>query len=316
MRAVRIAVTGGSGFIGSHVVDALIADAHEVLVLDTAIRRLNPRATYVDVDILDTPSVAAALRNCEIVFHLAGVSNVDQALEHPVRTFRINVEGTASVCSAAVQSGGLRVVLASSVWVHELAAGDSSTEVGPDSLFDPGRTGHVYTTSKACAELTVRSFGATYQLPWTILRYGIPYGPRMRDELVLARFVQQSLSNSALTIAGDGMQTRNFLYVSDLADAHVEALRAEAEGQVLVLEGTEPVTIRHLAELVRELTGNTSPLRYVPGRTGDYQSRPVAPVSPVLAWQPSTSLRDGVQQYLDWLRGVQAEEAEDRVFQR
>src|SRR5690349_16914495 len=133
---MRVAVTGGSGFIGSHVVDALVADSHDVVVLDNATRRLNVEAAYVDVDILDTANIAEAISDCQIDFHLAGVSNVDQARDHPVATSRINVQGTASVGAAAVSAGNPRVVLASSVWVHEILAGDVTTTADPGSPLD------------------------------------------------------------------------------------------------------------------------------------------------------------------------------------
>ena len=310
---MRVAVTGGSGFIGSHVVDALVADGHDVVVLDNATRRLNSEAAYVDVDILDTANIAEAIRDCQIVFHLAGASNVDQARDHPVATYRINVQGTASVCAAAVSAGNPRVVLASSVWVHEMLAGDVTTTAAPDSPLDLGRTGHVYTASKMCAEMTIRSFATTYHLPWTILRYGIPYGPRMRDELVLARFVRQALSGQPLTLAGDGEQTRNFVYVGDLARAHLEMLDPGTIDRVVVLDGASPVTIRQLADLVLELTGSRLPLQHVPARSGDYQVRSVANGPGVLSWQPSTSLRDGIRQYLTWLRDIDAEETNSQA---
>lgn len=312
---MRVAVTGGSGFIGSHVVDALIAEGHDVVVLDNATRRLNPQAAYLDIDILDTPQVTAGLRDCQVVFHLGGISNVDQARDHPVATYRINVQGTASVCAAAVCAGKARVILASSVWVHGMLAGEVGTATDPTSPLEPARTGHVYTASKMCAELTVRSFAATYQLPWTILRYGIPYGPRMRDELVLARFVRQARSGTPLTLAGGGTQTRNFVYIGDLARAHVEALRPEACGQVIVLDGASPVTIRQLADLVLELTGSRAPLRHVPERTGDYQVRQVTGAPSVLPWQPSTSLRDGIREYLGWLRDIETHEVSGQALQ-
>jgi UDP-glucose 4-epimerase len=308
---MRVAVTGGSGFIGSHVVDALVAAGHDVVVLDNATRRLNPHVAYVDVDILDTPRVTAALRDCQIVFHLGGVSNVDQARDHPVATYRVNVQGTASVCAAAVDAGKPRVILASSVWVHEMLAGEITTAVDPDGPLDLARTGHVYTASKMGAEMTVRSFAATYDLPWTILRYGIPYGPRMRDELVLARFVRQALSGEPLTLAGGGTQTRNFVYVGDLARAHLEAIRPEADGRVIVLDGAAPVTIRQLADLVIELTGSKVPLRHIPARTGDYHVREIADGQGVLSWQPSTSLRDGIREYLSWLRDIDTAETDE-----
>ncbi|MDH6108317.1 UDP-glucose 4-epimerase [Kitasatospora sp. MAP12-15] len=312
---MRAVVTGGCGFIGSHVVDRLLSAGHEVAVVDSApagsaAARINPAAAYVQADVLDARGLTAALDGAETVFHLAAAANVDQVAADPVHTTRLNVEGTVSVLEAARRSGCARVVLASTVWVYGAAhseTGASDVELTEDVPFDLRRTGHLYVAGKLASELAVHSYHDLYGQHYTILRYGIPYGPRMRDELVIARFVQAALAGNPITIAGDGGQTRNWVYVEDLAEAHVRALSPAAQDQTFALEGNTAVSIREVADTVSELLGPLT-VEHVPARAADYSGRPIsnAKAKRLLGWSPSTRFADGVSRYIDWYRSTQA----------
>ncbi|HVA59273.1 MAG TPA: NAD-dependent epimerase/dehydratase family protein [Mycobacteriales bacterium] len=298
-------VTGGCGFIGSHVVDRLVAAGHDVLVLDESIGLSSGGARYVECDVTDRDAVVRAVEGCEVVFHLAGMSNVDEAHRYPMRTVALNVVGTTAVLEAARACGVQRVVLASTVWVYG-AATEGAGPLREDSPIDLARAGHLYTSTKLAAELVVHSYRELYDQHFTILRYGVPYGPRMRDELVVARFVQKALAGEPLTIAGDGSQFRNYLYVEDLADAHVAALADTAEDQVFALEGAEPISVRMLVDTVTDLVGHVE-VEQVPGRPGDYTGRSVSAdkAAALLGWRPTTSFREGVRRYLEWYRAQQ-----------
>jgi UDP-glucose 4-epimerase len=298
---MRVVVTGGCGFIGSHVVDNLTRAGYEVLVVDVTIRPLNPAATYRQVDILDHVALEAAVRGSDAVFHLAGASDVDLIAADPLGAVKVNVDGTASVLEAARRQGCGRVLLASTVWVYGAAAGTGElTEEAPIEL---QRAGHVYVSTKLSAELLAHSYLQMYGQHFTILRYGIPYGPRMRDALVVARFARAALAGNAITIAGTGEQQRNYIYVEDLADAHVRALSPAAEDQTLALEGDTPVSVREVADTVRSLVGPV-PIKHIPARPADYTGRSVSNVlaKEVLGWSPSTSFTEGVRRYLEWCR--------------
>ena len=299
---MRISITGGSGFIGRHVVSALAAAGHEVTVLDTAPRHHPAAAATREVDILDESRLGRAIVGSDVVFHLAGVSNVNEAQKDPAECVRVNVDGTANVCEAA-RHVGARVVLASTVWVYGAAVAVGDDALDEHASFDLAALDHVYTASKLAAEAVLQSYRRLYDLPITVLRYGIPYGPGMRPELVLARFVSQALAGEPITIAGDGEQTRNYLYVRDLAAAHVAALDDAAVGQVFALEGGRPVSVLEMAEIVLRLTRSGSRIQRVPARPGDYVTRPVSAerAARVLNWRASTAFEDGVQHYLDWL---------------
>jgi UDP-glucose 4-epimerase len=304
---MQVAVIGGGGFIGSHVVDHLVTAGHRVRVIDLSPRWRNPAARYHDLDLFDGAGLAAALAGCRAVFHLAGASDVNQVAADPVAAVRLNVEGTARVLECARQQKIERVLLASTVWVYGATAGDG--ERTEDATVDLARAGHVYVSTKLAAELLVHSYREMYGQHYTILRYGIPYGPRMRDVLVVARFVRAALAGQPITIAGTGEQQRNYVYVGDLADAHVRALSVAAADQVLALEGGSPVSVREIADTARELIGPV-PVEHVPARTADYQGVTISNrrAKELLDWSPETSFSVGVRRYLDWLRaGGEAE---------
>jgi UDP-glucose 4-epimerase len=213
------------------------------------------------------------------------------------------------VWEAARRNDVARTVLASTVWVYAGAAGNGPvTEDSPLSLHGAG---HVYTASKMAAELVVTSAHELYGQEFTILRYGIPFGPRMREELVIPRFVRNALEGRTLTIHGDGLQFRNYVYIEDLAQAHLLALTEKGANQVFNLEGPEPISIRHIAEVVRDLVDRTLGIEFVVARPGDYEGRTVsgAKAARLLGWVPRTSFVDGMRHYLDWYRaGLQPPE--------
>jgi UDP-glucose 4-epimerase len=297
---MRVAVTGGCGFIGSHVVDQLLRAGHDVVVVDPARGWRNPAADYREADLFDQPDLAAALAGAQAVFHLAGAADVNAVAADPVRAVQLNVEGTARILEAARQGGVDRVLLASTVWVYGATVGQGErTEAAPVDL---SRAGHVYVATKLAAEMLVHSYHEMFGQQFTILRYGIPYGPRMRDALVVARFVRAAREGQPITIAGTGEQQRNYVYVEDLADAHVRALAPAAAGQTLALEGGAPVSVREIADTVCSLV---RPVRveHVPARSADYEGIPVSGrlAKELLDWAPVTPFAEGVRRYLDWL---------------
>ncbi|MFE4974993.1 NAD-dependent epimerase/dehydratase family protein [Kitasatospora sp. NPDC056651] len=305
---MRIAVTGGCGFIGSHVVDHLIAAGHDVLAVDTTDKYLNPDAEHARLDVLDLKALTAALAGSEVVYHLAAMADVEQVSADPVGAVRSNIGGTEAVLEAARRSGLSRTVLASTVWVYGAALSDGQLDGEEQELdehvpIELEHSGHLYVATKLASEMLVHSYRELYGQHFTILRYGIPYGPRMRDELVVARFVQAALAGRPITIAGDGRQSRNFVYVEDLADAHVRALSPDAEDQTFALEGSTAVTVRDIADTVDWLLGPVS-IEHIDGRKADYTGRRIssAQAKRLLGWSPQTNFTDGVRRYADWYR--------------
>lgn len=297
---MRVAVTGGCGFIGSHVVDQLVAAGHDVLVLDKHKRWVNEAASYVVADVFDTAALESVLAGRDAVFHLAGVADVSEVAADPVHAIRLNIEAVGRVLDTARHLDCGRVILASTVWVYGATAGTG--ERTEDAPVDLRRSGHLYVSTKLAAEMLMHSYQQMYGQEFTILRYGIPYGPRMRDALVVARFVRAAQDGVPITIAGTGEQHRNFVYVEDLAFGHVLALAPSAANQTLALEGDTPVTINEIAETVQHLV-RPVPLEHVPGRSADYEGASVSNrlAKELLNWSPVTPLAEGIRRYLEWL---------------
>jgi UDP-glucose 4-epimerase len=292
-----IAITGGAGFIGSHVVDRFVAEGHRVRLLDVVAPHRSD-VEFCPLDITDIDALTDALRGVDVVFHLAAVSNINDAFDRPLDTLRINVDGTANVWEAARRCDVRRAVLASTVWVYAGASGSGPFD--EETPFHLPSAGHIYTSSKIAAELVVHNYRELYGQAFTILRYGIPYGPRMRDALVIPNFVRKALAGEPIVINGDGSQYRNYVWIADLCDAHIRALAPVAENQVFNLEGTERVTVLDLAETIRAAVGDHVEIRHDPARVGDYHGKDVSAdkARRLLGWHASTPFAQGMRDYV------------------
>lgn len=299
----RVLVTGGSGFIGSHVVDKLADAGFEPRIYD-----LRPSAHHepesVDTtigDLLDAEALQNAMEDCDAVVHLAAYADVGVVAEEPVSAEECNARGTLAVLEAA-RATGTRVLYGSTIWVYGASGEGLIDEEAPIGLPD-----HLYTASKLAGEMYCTSYAELYDVPCTILRFGIPYGPRARPSAVIPIFVSKALKGDPLTIAGDGRQTRRFVYVEDLADGVVAAVERGAENRVYNLAGDETVTIRELAEVVSDLVGDTE-IVHTPGRNGDFGGAVISNerAARELGWCASTPLHEGVRRYLAWLEPERA----------
>jgi UDP-glucose 4-epimerase len=296
----KVVVTGGSGFIGSHVVDALADAGHRVTVLDHRVRPHRDDVLFEDVDLLDLSSVLAATRGAEHVFHLAAVSNVNYAYKYPVYSTALNVMGTTNVLESARLNGARRVHLASTVWVYN---GAPENVVLDESVpFHLDGAGHIYTSTKMTCEMLCHNYRELYDLHFTVHRYGIPYGPRMREELLIPIFLDKALKGEPLTIAGKGDQYRKFIYVRDLADAHVLAMCDEAVDQTYNLEGSRKVTVLEVAELIRDQLGEHVQIEFTPARPGDFRGRDVSAdkAARELSWKPVVDFEAGLAETIRW----------------
>lgn len=165
----------------------------------------------------------------------------------------------------------------------------------------PG-AGHIYTSTKIAAEFFCHDYWKLYQQPFTILRYGIPYGPRMREELVIPIFIRKALAGEPITITGDGSQYRNFVYIEDLARAHLLAMNRKAENQTYNLEGMRKITVKEIAETINKLLGGGVEIQYIPARPGDYAGKEVSDekVKRELGWEPQIDFEEGMRRTLVW----------------
>lgn len=296
---MRVLVTGGAGFIGSHVVDRLQARGHQPRIFDlTPSPHHGPEIDAVVGDVCDPGTVRHAVAGCDAILHLAAMADVDEVTEDPERTDHVNVRGTQVLLEAAREAGTTRFVYASTIWVY----GDA---VGPAALDEDTPLGlpkHFYTATKIAGEMYTAAYGELYGLEWTILRFGIPYGPRARPAAVVPSLTAKALAGQPLTIAGDGTQSRRFVYVEDLADGVALSLQPVAANRVYNLVGRENTSVRAIARTVRDIVGDVR-IVHVEGRAGDLRGGNISGerAARELGWEPTTPFADGVRRYVDWV---------------
>jgi UDP-glucose 4-epimerase len=297
---MRVLITGGSGFIGSHVVDKLIERGHSVRLYDLA---PSPYRTPEEVDfragdVTDLDTMVDAMTGCEAVIHLAAVADVNHVVADPTKAQEVNSEGTLAVLEAARRAAVKRVVYGSTIWAYS-----DCPERNVDEETRVEAPSHLYTATKLAGEHYCKSYSELYGLDYTVLRFGIPYGPRARDATVLAAFCAKAESGAALTVSGDGSQSRRFVYVEDLADGVVAGLRPAAANRIYNLTGEEETTILDIAEAVRDHVADTGIL-HTEGRTGDFGGKEVSSerAERELGWTAQTRFAEGFRRYLTWRR--------------
>jgi UDP-glucose 4-epimerase len=272
---VRILITGGAGFIASHLAEHLLALGDEVWAVDDLstgsienIEHLKPHPNYhYHVgSIMNVPQLAELVDRCDVIFHLAAAVGVRLIVESPVRTIETNIRGTEIVLECAAKKKKL-VVIASTSEVYGKAykipfCEDDDLVIGP-----PTKGRWSYACSKAIDEFLALAYWKEKRLPVIILRFFNTVGPRQtgRYGMVLPNFVRQALRNEPITVFGSGTQSRCFGYVGDVVEALGKLIRTEAAiGQVFNLGSDEEVTINDLAERVRRATGSRSEIRHIP----------------------------------------------------
>lgn len=297
---MRALVTGGSGFIGSHVVDKLRAKGVEVRVFDMVMPTFRTDVEFYQGSLLDLDALRMAISGTEAIFHLAAVADVKDVFEEPHYSESINVRGTINVLEAARRSRGQvkRVVYGSTTWVYSEVTEQYVDEQTP--LRPPA---HLYTATKIASEYYCQSYSKLYGLEFTILRYGIPYGPRARGGAVVPIFVGKAMRGEPLTIASDGQQFRKFVYVEDLAEGNVLALQSIGKNKIYNLDGTEKVTIKQIAETVQKVIGNVK-VEHVPARPGDFSGKEVSSqlAKTELGWEPKVAFEEGIRRYVEWYK--------------
>lgn len=278
---MSILVTGGSGFIGSHVVDKLIENNLAVKVFDIR-KPYREDVEFIKGSIESLEDLNAAMRDVEYAFHIAAFSNINKVVENPLKAVDLNIMSTAKLLEAARNSGVEQVIYASSYFVDS-------------------EKGHLYTTTKTASEMLCKDYYTLYGLPFTILRYGTAYGPRSRGEDVISIFVKKALSHQPLTIYGSGNHSRNFIYVEDLAEGNIAALKEIAKNQTYNLEGMRSITVKEVAETVKKLLGDVE-IEYKEGRPGDFVGKIVSAekAKRELGWEPKVDFEEGMRRYIKW----------------
>lgn len=296
--ARRALVTGGAGFIGSHLVERLLRDGLEVTALDNFVsgRETNlaavkdhPGLNIQSVDVADYAEIAPHFENIDWVFHLAGIADVVPSIQQPLRYHRSNVDGTVAVLEASRIAGVQRFVYAASSSCYGLP------DEFPTPEDAPMRPMYPYALTKYLGEQCVMHWEKVYQLPCVSLRLFNVYGPRARASgtygAVFGVFLAQKLAGKPFTVVGDGTQTRDFVFVTDVADAFVRAADSEVTGEMFNVGAGSPQSINYLASL---LGGEVD---YLPKRPSepDCTFADVGKIRRLLGWQPKVAFDEGVR---------------------
>jgi UDP-glucose 4-epimerase len=313
--STRVLVTGGAGFIGSHLVDTLIARGHDVVVLDdfsTGTRanltkaQASGRLRILEGNVLSPEDVAGAVAGCGTIYHLA-VKSVRHALGFPLENHAVNAGGTLNLLEAARRAHVARFVYCSSSEVYGNAA-----DVTMHETTTVCRPVTVYGGSKLAGEHYTQAYHQTYGMPTVIVRPFNAYGPRAHlhgeSGEVIPRFFARVLSGQAPVIFGDGRQTRDFTFVTDIATGIVRAGEvAAAIGRVVNIGFGKPASVLDLAEIIASLCGRTdlTPAFHA-ARPGDVQAlwADVERCRTILGFAPTIELREGLRLYLNWFAAL------------
>lgn len=307
---MRILVTGGAGFIGSQVADRYITDGHRVIVLDNLvtgkIENLNPRAQFYPMDIRDAGvEEIFAREKPEVVNHHAAQIDVRKSVMDPLFDAGTNVLGTLNLLEKAVKHGVGRFIFASS---GGAIYGDQPEGAEPAREDDPLRPLSPYGVAKATGELYLHYYRVVHGLDSVALRYGNVYGPRQDpfgEAGVVAIFTEKLLSDEQPLINGDGLQTRDYVYVGDVVEANVLALNPKASGSFNIGTGVEK-NVNELFWSLVNITGNSVKEVHGPAKPGE-QRRSVLNCSKAhdgLAWRPRVSFEEGLRQTVEYFAGV------------
>lgn len=307
---MKVLVTGGAGFIGSHIADRFLEAGHEVVVLDDLstghVEHLPAKARFYQMD-LSSPWLDELFRieRPDAVAHQAAQASVRISVDDPVFDATVNVAGTVALLQASVRHGVRRFLFAST---GGAIYGD--TEAIPTPEDAPALPVSPYGAAKLTAEVYLRTFHALHGLPYAALRYANVYGPRQDphgEAGVVAIFSQRLLAGEIARINGDGKQTRDFVYVGDVAAANLLALTSDAVGSFNVGTGVE-TDINWIFEIIKRLSGSGQAEEHAPAKAGEQRRSVVdsSKIAKVMGWQPRTGLEEGLRQTVQYFRGSPA----------
>jgi len=298
---MKILVTGGSGFIGTHVTKRLMEDGHQVRVFDISPPR-NMCVEFVKGNINVLEHISNAVKNVDIVIHLAGVVGVGKTEKYPLTTLITNVQGTLNVLKSCIDQKVEKIIFSSTSEVY------GEPQVIPVPETHPLVPQSPYAVSKVACEEFIKACGKEHGLDFLILRFFNVYGPGQSTDFVVPRFVSSALKNQTLFIHGDGNQIRAFCHVEDVAKAVSLAVSYEKNDIFNIGNDTEPITIRGLAEKIISLLGSKSDIQYLPfeaadrGREKEILRRipDISKAKKLLGYSPTISLEKGIKSVAEY----------------
>jgi UDP-glucose 4-epimerase len=248
----RATVTGGSGFLGSHVVDALCAAGYRVSIFDHKdSSHRTPEQEMIIGDILDAEQVSDAIAGSDLVYHFAGMADIHMTNERPIDAVKCNILGTANILEACVKANVSRFVFASSVYVYSDQGG-------------------VYRTTKQASELLIENYAKLFGLDFTILRFGSLYGRRSDPSNSIYSIIHQALTEGRIQRKGDGEEIRDYIHVDDAARASVEILDMAFQNDYVILTGSQTIKAKDLLRMIREMFNNQVDIEYLDDRIEEH----------------------------------------------
>jgi len=242
-----VLVTGSSGFLGSHIVDYLLASGYDVIGFDLEESNYHQGFTQFHCgDILDYEAVHAAVKDCIYVYHLAGVADIGESVENPDKTLKVNILGTHNILKASVEQKIERIIFASSIYVYSDLGG-------------------FYRVTKQACEKIIEEYQKAYDLNYTILRYGSLYGTRSNSFNSIRNILNQALEKKEIIRRGDGEEIREYINVKDAAKLSVKVLNKEFANRHLIITGNQSMKIRELLSMIREIFKDKIKITYKPG---------------------------------------------------
>jgi UDP-glucose 4-epimerase len=245
---MKVIVFGGSGFLGSHVADALSARKHQVTIFDSRPSTfLRADQKFTQGDMLDLDSVVQAVQGHEALYNFAGIADIDECLTHPIETVRVNVLGCLNQLEAARAARIRRFVFASSIYVYS-------------------ESGGFYRTSKQACELYIEEYHRLHGLDYTILRYGTLYGPRADQRNSVYRYLRQAIDERRISVIGNEDALREYIHVRDAARASEEILALEFRNENVTITGHQPMRLKELLTMIQEIVGTEVQISITPPR--------------------------------------------------
>lgn len=298
---MRILVTGGSGFIGSHIVDVLLEKGHQVKIFDVDAPRYNQKCDYIKADVLDLNRLIQESQDYDIIYHLAAEADVNRFHKSPYYSNLITSCSTLSVLEAARINNISRVLLASTEWVYGSPEGNEN-EIITEETPVTNNPDHIYTSSKIAAEMFCKNYKRLYGVNYTIMRFGIPFGERARESTVTPIFLNRILNDEEITIHGDGSQTRQFIYVKELARGCVACLKKNAENQIINLEGNERISVLDIVRNLEDILKKKARIKFIEDRAGQFKGRLISgeKAKKLLGWEPEISYKEAIRNYVKW----------------